>query len=502
MPKFGGHTKCGSLAGRVIRRQMQLGQSATRVKHRIAVSKPKSSKPALYPIAMRPTTRLLTVEFRSLLLPPIRVPLRALQALHRPQCAPVPHTARPPQCLTQRRFLNLYKTAKAKTVLGQHKVLNFDTYQVTPPSDSKPLVNLYESDKKHHKTKLIASDISLQEIYDNHIKAGRMLYCTEVMDKKTAATLFRMQGDDIVNEFKDYAIVNAHTHNVPIDGKQRGSQLGGLKTLIFNLASPIDHHRIILDRAYQFIEAGKPVEFRVRLQGTKLTKEERHQPGDPALWPWMHTHFPHLRPDFIMKAMPEGTVYIVKPVSNGRMLQWVMSRTAREMAPMDLTRRLLRVKESVKQSIREGKQSQLPKIMRKQLAESGMTDYSPNTGLPRLQARQKFASGHNVKMGGEEKKYQARDAETDGFMLPDLPRELRIRREDPQEMRTPQEYRTRREDPQEMRTPQEFRIRREDPQEMQTPQEFRIRRETSEFTRTELQGRAPWKNKRGKMGRG
>jgi hypothetical protein len=347
--------------------------------------------------------------------------------------------------------------------LGQHKVLTFDTYDVAPPSDSSHRIHLYESNKKPNQTTLIASDISLQEVYDNHIKDGRMLYCNHAMDKKTVAKLYRLQGEDIANEYKNYAIINAHTHNVPIDNKQKGSQLGGLKTLIFNLASPIDHHRIILDRAYQFIEAGKPVEFRVRMQGTKLTKEERHQAGDPTMWPWMHMHFPHLRPDFIMKAMPEGTAYIVKPVSNGRQVQWVMAKPAKEMPPLDLTTRLLRVKESVKQSIREGKQSQLPKIMRKQLAESGLTDYSPNTGLPRLQARQKFAKG-NAKMGAEEKKYQQADAETDGFMLVDS----------------------------EMQGKEEARLR----------EERKLRRETSEFRRTEMQGRAPWKNKRGKTGHG
>jgi hypothetical protein len=432
---------------------MQGNLGATRV-NQIAVSMSKSSKHPFYRIAMRPTTRLPTVEFRSLLLPPIRVPLRAIQTLHRRQ--PAPRTARPSQCLTQRRFLNLYKTAKAKTVLGQHKVLNFEVYDVAkaaPLSDSEHKINLYDSDRKSNKTTLIAEAISLQEVYDNHIKHGRLIYWTHTVDKKTAGILFKLQGEKIVNEHKDYALLSAHTHNVPIDNKQKGSQLGGVKVLIFNLASPISHHRIILDRAYQFIESGKPVEFRIRMQGTKLTPEERVQGGDPKMWPWMHHYFPHLRPDFVMKSMPEGTIFVVKPVSNGRMMQWVMSKPAKQMAPIDLTKRLLRVKESVKQSIREGKQSQLPKTMRKQLVESGLTDYSPNTGLPRLQARAKFAQGGKVILGAEEKKYQQRDAETDGFMLPDPEHTFR---------------------------------------------KVADRDEAEEFTRTELQPRAPWKIKRGR----
>jgi hypothetical protein len=447
--------------------QTKKGHSATRVKHCFAASMSKSSKHPLWRIAMRPTMRLPTVEFRSLLLPPIRVPLRALQALHRPHCAPSPRTARSPQCLTQRRFLNLYKTAKAKTVLGQHKALNFVPYEVSLPSEATHRINLYNSDKRQDKTTLIAENISFQDVYDKHIKDGRMLFWPYAVDKSTAGRLFKLRGEDIISEHKDYAIMDAHMHNIPINAKQRGSQLGGCKVLIFNLASPVSHHRIILDRAYQFIEAGAPVEFRIRMQGTQLSKEERIQPGSPEVWPWMHNHVPHLRPDFIMKSMPTGTIFLVKPVSDGRHLQWVMSKPATQMPPIDLTTRFLRVKESVKQSIREGKQSQLPKTMRKQLVEAGLNDYSPNTGLPRLQAREKFGQGGKVTYGAEETKHMRQNAEPDAFMLPDP------------EMQ--QEYR--------------FKMQREDEKH---GLRRRNERETSEFTRTELQRRAPWKMGRGR----
>ena len=60
----------------------------------------------------------------------------------------------------------------------------------------------------------------------------------------------------------------------------------------------------------------------------------------------------------------------------------------------------------------------LPKIMREQLQATGNLNYSKNTGLPKLQARLKYAAGGKVTDGGEERKWLARDAETDGFMVP------------------------------------------------------------------------------------
>jgi hypothetical protein len=201
--------------------------------------------------------------------------------------------------------------------------------------------------------------------------------------------------------------------------QQKGRERESLKNINFNLASPVEYCKISLDRAYQFIEAGSPVEIRTRLQGQMLAKEDRIKPGDPEVWPWIHKYFPHLRPDFILKSMPEGTVFLINPVSDGRIVQWVMSKSAQETAPVDLTKRLLRVKESVKQSTQKGKQSMLPKVLRKQLSESGQKDYSVNTAMPRLQARAKFSEGGKVTYGSEEKKWKERDAETDKFMVPD-----------------------------------------------------------------------------------
>ncbi|KAF1830105.1 hypothetical protein BDW02DRAFT_115980 [Decorospora gaudefroyi] len=356
--------------------------------------------------------RIPTVEFRSLLLPPIRVPLRALQSLRGPQSASwVPHAAPLPLCTAQRRTLHLYKTAKAKTVLGQHKVLTFSGYEIAPPSDSDHRINLYHCGKNDRR--LIAENISLEEAYDKHVTDGKMLFCIDELKKSTAENFEKLKSLDIPAENNNFALIDAHTHRIPLPTKQKGYQLGGLKIIVFNLSSPIDYVKLSLDRAYQFIESGAVVEVRTRMKGKQLTKEERIQSGDFGVWPWMHAHFPHLRPDFVLKAMPKDTTMLIKPVSDGRIVQWVMSPKAALMPRMNLNRRLFRVKESVKQSIQQGKQGQLPKTLRAQLRAQGLDDYSVNTGMPRGQAREKFANGGKVKYGAEEKKHMRRSTDED-----------------------------------------------------------------------------------------
>jgi hypothetical protein len=91
----------------------------------------------------------------------------------------------------------------------------------------------------------------------------------------------------------------------------------------------------------------------------------------------------------------------------------------KNMPEMKLNERLASVKESVTKSIKQGKQSQLPQMLRQRLHDEGNAEYSPFTGLPRAQAREKFSKGGTIKMSGEEKKRIAQDAESTRFMVPD-----------------------------------------------------------------------------------
>ncbi|KAJ4370004.1 hypothetical protein N0V83_005768 [Neocucurbitaria cava] len=321
---------------------------------------------------MPPTARIPTVEFRSLLSPPVRVPLRAIRSLYRPQLPPiVHHVPRPSQCLAQCRSLHLYKTAKAKTALGMHKVLTFSPYKVTEPTASPHKVQLVEDE---HDPITAGKDITLQVLYDNHVKPGHMLYFTKTPQKAIAKRAENLEEDAIPPADRQFALVKAHTRFVHIAKSQKGAQFGALKIVIVSLMNPVHYFKLALDRAYQFILAGSPVEFRLRLcSSPKLSsKQDRHKPYDPAVWPWLHDRFPHLRPDFVLRGMPEGTVYLVEPVSDGRRVQWVMARPVDQMPKVDLNARLVRVKTTVGNLVRQGKLRQVPKGLKEGLEAPGV----------------------------------------------------------------------------------------------------------------------------------
>ncbi|KAF9701310.1 hypothetical protein EKO04_000017 [Ascochyta lentis] len=296
---------------------------------------------------MPPTARLPTAEFQSLLLPPIRIRLRTLHTFNRPQCTPIArHCARPAAtCPAQRRSLHLYKTARARTALGMQKMLGFSLYEIEAPAVSNHRVNLVKSEFDHTP---IAQDISLQALYDDHIAPGKMLYMTQPISKKLSENYERMRDEYIPAHTNNYAIVPAHSIEVVLKNPQtEGKQLGPLKGVHLVLANPVAYTKEAFDRAYQFIEQGSPVEFRVRLLGSVVKKRMKTARPRADAWPWMHAHFPHLRPDFILKSMPEGTEYLIKPVSDGYTVQFVLGRRAEEMPVLDLTRRVFRVKKAV-----------------------------------------------------------------------------------------------------------------------------------------------------------
>ncbi|OSS48080.1 hypothetical protein B5807_06614 [Epicoccum nigrum] len=300
---------------------------------------------------MPPTTRLPTVRFRSLLSPPIRIRSQTLHDFIRPQCATAPLAA---TCPAQRRSLHLFKTAKATTALGMHKVLFFDRCDPAPPSESKHKVNLLANATDRS---VIAEDLSLQELYDKYVDHGKILYMVDPVLKKVEGSLSRLQENNIPSQNKNYALLDAGTlpHNVK-NSQKLLKQHGALKNTIFLLSSPPAYTRLALDRSYQFITHGSPVEFRIRFSGP--AKKRGAGPGlhnDHDLMPWVFEHFPHMRPDFILKSMPAGTEYMVKPFTDGEIVQFVLALPVEKGSKIDLTVRLQRVKNQVEKTLPKNK---------------------------------------------------------------------------------------------------------------------------------------------------
>lgn len=249
-------------------------------------------------------------------------------------------------CLAQRRSLHLYKTAKATTALGMHKVLFFDRYHPTPPSESKHKVNLVASMTDRS---VIAEGLSLQELYDNYVDHGKLLYMADPVLKKVDGSLTRLQENNVQSSNNNYALLDAGSLPFNIKNSQKAhKQHGALKNTIFLLSSPPAYTRLALDRSYQFITHGSPVEFRIRLSGPG---QEKNQAPDSDLLPWMFEHFPHMRPDFILKSMPAGTEYMIQPYTNGEMVQFVLAMPAQKGPKIDLTVRLERVKKQVQDTV-------------------------------------------------------------------------------------------------------------------------------------------------------
>lgn len=304
----------------------------------------------LHRIDMPPNTRPLTTRLRSLHSPQVTLQSQTLCRFVRPQCVPVLRSGATPVAtgLAQRRSLHLYKTAKAKTALGMHKVLDFKEYDLEPLSASDLKVNLVESDKCNT---IIAKDLSLQELHDKYVSPGKFLYMADPVNKKDADDFEALRAMDSTSQKPNFAIGTVRTvlHNIKNPQPDR-KQLGGLKSVNLLLSNPISYTRLALDRAYQFIDAGSPVEFRIRLVGPLMVKKFKGILPDEAV-PWIQEHFPHLRHDFITKSMPEGTQYLITPFSDGKIIQFVLSVPAEQMPKLDLTTRLRRVSQAVTNSL-------------------------------------------------------------------------------------------------------------------------------------------------------
>jgi hypothetical protein len=335
--------------------------------------------------AMPPSTRVPVVEFRSLFLPPIRVSLRTVQSLYRPQClSNRPSVVRSPQCLAQRRSLVLWKTAKSETVLGAHTLLPFERYHVGGPGASAHEVNLVRDNGKGKELETIAENISLEEVYEKHVRPGELLYLTEGINKALAQNVGKMKSEGTALQRRTFGIVTTGTLRGNKKDPDAGKGRGALRTTPLTLSSPADYFKMALDRSYQFIEHGSPVEFTIAIKRSPVKKEDKWKGiDDKEAWPWIHEHFPHLRPDFILKQMPEGSRWSVEPVSDGRLLQFVIIRPSPlNKDPANYTNRLFAVKESVMKHIARGSAQQLPKTLRAELAAKGHETYSPLSGMP------------------------------------------------------------------------------------------------------------------------
>lgn len=227
-----------------------------------------------------------------------------------------------------------------------HKILDFNIYTPERASESDHRINIVKNEFDHTP---IAIDLTLEDVYVNWLGPGKFLYMVDTISKNKAEDLEYLRDENVPAKVNNYAIGEAHTiPPVPEKTPQIGGRhLGPLKEVHLTLANPVEFTKGALDRAYQFIEMGSPVEFRIRLLGSVAKEKLKKVPPNPDACAWMHAHFPHLRPDFILKGMPDMTMYLVKPVSDGRTIQFVLGKKVRQMPQVDLTERVFKVKSTL-----------------------------------------------------------------------------------------------------------------------------------------------------------
>ncbi|KAF2741685.1 hypothetical protein M011DRAFT_482343 [Sporormia fimetaria CBS 119925] len=275
---------------------------------------------------------------------------RSLRSPIRPTVARIPTvtvtvtvTVTPTQsCTAQCRRLHLHKVATAKTLLGQHKIMPFELY--SPPSyraADENKVRLVSHVDQEEGGELV----TFTELYDKHIKPGHLLCpAGEKIPKADAHNLERLKTNKIW-ETRKYYITQAGLgplRKKDLRGEEVGRPLhpGPLKEIKLQLGGDSAYWRVALNRAYVFLERGCRVEIAMRFYSSKKAGPKTAR--DPELWPWIHTHFPHMRPDFICKSMPAGTRFLIHPFEDGRYIHFVLVRE--DILPNSLTQRVLTMK--------------------------------------------------------------------------------------------------------------------------------------------------------------
>lgn len=318
------------------------------------------------------------------------LPVRSLNQSVRPSIVAQSRllVPRPQPC----RPLHLYKLARSKTLLGLHKILPFDRYETPPPSQSSHKVQLSdgcEPRAKHY------ANVSFSKLLTKHVRPGRFLIPTTSLSRYEGKNVDQLKQDDRPAKYRSYRLARAAvpTSDAPglkvadreelaLEPPKLQQQWGRLKGIHMNLISPVLYQELCLQRAFNFLLQGHVVEFQMRTDHVKVDKKQKIESADPEGTLWLHNHFPHMRPDVILKSMPEGAYFLVDPVSSGRVVQFVMAMPLISGNKNDLpvrqklTSQVFHKKSRLKGTIDSGQQGELPKVLRQKLIEEGNDAYS------------------------------------------------------------------------------------------------------------------------------
>ncbi|KAJ4347962.1 uncharacterized protein N0V89_009334 [Didymosphaeria variabile] len=236
------------------------------------------------------------------------------------------------------------------------------------------IVEFVKDEDGHPVKKIVAESLTLQQVYDDYIEPGKFLRLASTVPKSHAPSdHVELEKLRTARRYRDYVIFDAYSTRAQakVDTKKplkaRGNQveiahLRALREVHLLLHSPMDHFAHMIDKAYQLITLGSPIEFDILIRHVTEKKAARivSQPKDSL--DYACGHFPHLRPDFILKSMPAKSRYLVQPVTDGIHLQFVIGPELEgdRLGKMDLTKRLFNVKRAVILAMDEKKDKTTP----------------------------------------------------------------------------------------------------------------------------------------------
>lgn len=313
-----------------------------------------------------------------------RLPPSAL-ALPRARPAYAPLHPSPWIISVQRRTLNLSSltTTPKDILIGKHTVLEIFRYTQPPLETAEQLINVYSSGGE-----VVAKDVTFQEVHDKHVRPGLSLSPLKLPaldvpeEKRKLHSVATIKTHQVPAEFNNYVLTElVPPEKIPKFSYKDEKGHAGMK--IMPLASrrlkiPL-LFRLQMEKIHNFLCMKHPVEVRFVLPGRKIGGVRRSEKNfslnpkaDPVIreeWEWLHRAWPHLHPDIVLKSMPEGTTFWLKPHIHAAGVGWVFGPPNSQKRAWD--KKIDSLRHRVKLNIREGKQMEMPLKMRQQLMEAG-----------------------------------------------------------------------------------------------------------------------------------
>lgn len=260
-----------------------------------------------------------------------------------------------------------------------HKIIHYKRYDPPDLAESTHKVNVIKEGKNEVGGKVretVAEGVTLQHVYDNYIEPGKILRLASTIPRIDAPPdRPSLEKRRTAERYRDYVIFDALSTGTQVDAgskkaaRAKGNRneirhMLGLREVKILLQTPMPHFAQMMDKAYQFLQLGSPVEFDICIRHVMDKKVANiFTDSTPAeSLDYVYRHFPHLRHDFIFKSMPEGTRWVVDPFSNDRHVRFVLGRETKreENVKSNFTQRLLNVQKAVMKGIEEGRIQQLP----------------------------------------------------------------------------------------------------------------------------------------------